>query len=185
MNCKEFLERYSEFRDRDEVGSEVSALESHLEGCESCRRYHQVVERGVDLVRSFDGPRPRADFEDRIRHRIYYAELMDHPHRRDGSSPLVALALAAAAVIASVGAWSSISDPGVPTARLPGITAATPTSGVIPEPIPLQPRSASATRSPAFLTGTDLWSQSSELLYEHSTLYHRYRQGTFVRTGLH
>lgn len=187
MTCQEFLERYSEFRDAEEVDSDVGVFTTHLDACPSCRRYHEVVERGVELARSFSGPSPRGDFSQRLRHRIYHADLVSERRRRDGSSPLVAVALAAAAVLAGVGAWGSISTVvSSPSVDLPGITASAPTSATSElRPRPIQSRTEGIQRSPAFLNQSNLWSESSTLLYEHSSLYHRYRDGALIRTGLH
>ncbi len=183
MNCQEFLERYSEFRDIDEADTEPDSFEAHLDSCPACRRYHEVVERGVELARSFSGPPIREDFEDRLRHHIYHADLVAHTRRRDGSSPLIAVALAAAAILAGVGAWGPISTiTTAPTVDLPGISASAPQVRTILEPQPVQ---QSPERSPAFLNHSNLWSESNTLLYEHSNLYHRYRDGTLIRTGLH
>ncbi|TVP54510.1 MAG: hypothetical protein EA351_12985 [Gemmatimonadales bacterium] len=183
MNCQEFLERYSEFRDFDEADTDLDSFKTHLDSCPACHRYHEVVERGVELARSFTGPSPREDFEDRLRHRIYHADLVAQTRRRDGSSPLIAVALAAAAVLAGVGAWGPISTiTSAPTVDLPGISASAPQVRTIPGPLPVR---ESAERSPAFLNHSNLWSESNTLLYEHSNLYHRYRDGTLIRTGLH
>lgn len=186
MHCEDFLERYSEFRDRDENDTDVSVFEAHIAECQSCRRYHEVVERGVGLVRSLSGPRPRSDFTDRLRHRIYHADLTAGEPRRDASSPFIPFALAAAALLAGVGVWGPISSAMTPPAvALPGVSAAEPAPPPSFQPLMSGEQLEPGVRNPAFLTRSDLWDQPNALLYEHSPLYHRYREGSLIRTGLH
>lgn len=186
MHCEEFLERYSEFRDRDENEADVSVFEAHIAECQSCRRYHEVVERGVGLVRSLPGPQPRSDFTDRLRHRIYHADLSASEPRRDASSPFIPFALAAVAVLAGVGVWGPISSAMTPPAvALPSVSASEPAPAPSRQLIRSGEPIESGVRNPAFLTRSDLWDQPNVLLYEHSTLYHRYREGNLIRTGLH
>ncbi len=188
MNCDEFLERFSEFRDREVADEESTAFEGHVAECDSCRRYREVVDRGVEVARSLEGLRPRSDFQERLRHRIYHADLTEAKKGRSGSSPFVTLALAGAAVLAGIGAWgpmaTTVFQP--PAVELPPISASAPASEAHLVPIQTGDRTVPATRSPAFLSQSDLWAQSGQLLYEHSTLYHRSRAGTLIQaTGLH
>lgn len=74
MNCEEFHERYSEYRDERTAADELREFERHLEECETCARYHRVICRGVEVFRDLPSPSPSPDFYDRLKHRIYHLE---------------------------------------------------------------------------------------------------------------
>lgn len=74
MNCQEFQERYSEYRDERTAGEELERFERHVQECESCARFDRVVSRGVEVFRDLPSPSPSPDFYDRLRHRIYHLE---------------------------------------------------------------------------------------------------------------
>lgn len=95
MDCDEFLRGYSDFRDRRHPRPVLSRFESHLEGCESCRRYDRVVRRGVHVLRTLPCPCPSSDFVPRLRHRIYHLEdgiPMSDRATSGGSAALTAMA---------------------------------------------------------------------------------------------
>ncbi len=74
MNCEEFHERYSEYRDERTAADELREFERHLEECEACARYDRVISRGVEVFRDLPSPSPSPDFYDRLKHRIYHLE---------------------------------------------------------------------------------------------------------------
>lgn len=74
MNCQEFHERYSEYRDERTAPDELREFERHLQGCETCGRYDRIVSRGVEVFRDLPSPSPSPDFYDRLKHRIYHLE---------------------------------------------------------------------------------------------------------------
>lgn len=186
MDCNEFLERYSDFRDGADLGPEpeaggAQAFEAHLEACPTCRRYHEVIEQGTNLLRDL-GPLPlQDDFRDRLQHRIYSADLSQRRPRDLGTATPLMIGLAAAGVVAVVAAWGPMLEAvaPVPTASLPAISAA------VPEAVLLRPAvSGGANRAPAALVQPDFWAQSHQLLYEHSPLNQRNRDGGIVRAGV-
>lgn len=205
MNCTKFLELYSDFRDGELESDQTALVRSHLESCSECARYHEVVDRGAELLRSVGGPAPRGDFDDRLRHRIYQADLeaSRRPRGYQASGPLT-VAFTATAVLVGVAVWGPLVQGSMsPEAAqpLPGITAAAPpaeslSAGAMSEasfagnrllPSPdLRPASASTSSAgPAFLTDSDLWGGANVLLWEYSSLYHRSRSGRLIQTGLH
>lgn len=96
MECDEFLEGYSSYRD-GRLGDEGRRrFERHLDGCSSCARYDRVIRRGTEIFRNLPRARPSADFLPRLRHRLY--------HLQDGIPLEVARGGgAAAAAVAAVG----------------------------------------------------------------------------------
>lgn len=74
MNCEEFQERYSEYRDERAAADELARFEDHVQECEACARFDRVVSRGVEVFRDLPSPSPSPDFYDRLKHRIYHLE---------------------------------------------------------------------------------------------------------------
>lgn len=74
MDCDEFLEGYSDFRDRRLAPPEGRRFREHFERCDSCRRYDHVLRRGVRVLRSLPSPRSSCEFLPRLKHRIYHVD---------------------------------------------------------------------------------------------------------------
>ncbi len=74
MECKEFLEGYSAFRDGLLEEAEREAFRAHRERCESCARYDRVVRKGTEVLRDLPPVDPPSDFLARLQHRIYHIE---------------------------------------------------------------------------------------------------------------
>jgi Putative zinc-finger len=102
IDCCDFLDRYSDFRDRLLAPGESEAFESHLAGCESCKRYDRVVAGGIQALLRLPEVTPSPDFADRLGDRLSHLE-----GALDGGSSSgapVALVIAVAATIAGA-AW--------------------------------------------------------------------------------
>jgi hypothetical protein len=66
MNCREFLARYTDFRDGlISAPREVRRFARHLATCEACRRYDEALRHGVGALRE-----PRPEFDDDFRRRL-------------------------------------------------------------------------------------------------------------------
>lgn len=94
MDCDQFLEGYTDYRDDWLDPGERERFDAHLEECESCARYDRVVQRGLEIFRDLPEVTPSSDFLPRLRHRIYHIEdgiplRSAHP---GGSAALVAVA---------------------------------------------------------------------------------------------
>ena len=74
MECKDFLEGYSAYRDGLVDEAERDAFREHRERCESCARYDRVVRKGTDVLRDLPPVDPPSDFLARLQHRIYHIE---------------------------------------------------------------------------------------------------------------
>jgi anti-sigma factor RsiW len=180
MNCNEFVDRYSEYHDDEGSLPDRERFEAHLASCGTCRRYRDVVVRGTSLLRELPEPPYREDFRDRLQHRLYLSEVEDRPGRSPGMTTPVTLGLAAAAILTVAATFGALADAvlPLPEASLPPIMASVPPGQVVPASIP------GSARAPAALVQPDYWVQSHTLLYEHSSLYHRSRQGGLVRAGI-
>jgi hypothetical protein len=59
MNCSEFLELYTDYRDgRLESASVARLVREHLRDCDTCMRYDAIICRGVMTLRSTDELEP-------------------------------------------------------------------------------------------------------------------------------
>ncbi|MCG8469229.1 MAG: zf-HC2 domain-containing protein [Gemmatimonadetes bacterium] len=94
MVCKEFIDRYTDYRDELLSSDERARFEEHLEDCESCRRYERVLSRGLTLWRGLPVASASPDFLPRLQHRLYHVEDAGKlsTRRHLGSAALVAVA---------------------------------------------------------------------------------------------
>jgi hypothetical protein len=199
MDCREFIARFSEYYDGTGGADETGRMEAHLEVCASCRRYHRIVTKGGQLLRSLPSPELPPDFEPRLQHRIYHVADEAALARTVSSGTTGATAFAMALLLTAV-AWSpSMKDTG-PAADLTPIL----TPIEVPSVDPFGPSAAGgggATLTPEFnaprslfgppnrLTGDQqqpesgqrLWVHTHSLLYEYSPLSEKYRQDTRLR----
>jgi anti-sigma factor RsiW len=182
MTCSDFLAGYSAYHDGDASEEQRDAFEGHLASCPSCRRYRDVVTRGVELLRSLPAPTPRHDFRPRLQHAIYHEDA--ERARRRSSSSLAgtgAMTLVAAVAILAGILWTPVLFEEGTAVELPPVVVNTPpaTSPASREdPVPLR-----YSTEPASFLDSNLWAQPNTLLFEHSTLQ-RKREGSMVRTGL-
>lgn len=188
MTCSEFLAGFSDYYDSDPGASSRGRFEEHLRACRSCARYRDVVDRGVEALRSLPPSPLREDFRDRLRHSIYdYEEERRHSGGTLGASPVM-LMVAAAAVVAAVlgGPFLFRREPSVEIA--PIVVQRPPEPRPRPQPSLLDPIPEAPTvrvvQDTPRLEALELWERSNALLYEHSPLYQRYRDPGLVRTGL-
>jgi hypothetical protein len=71
MECPEFLDRYTEFRDGVvTTPRDRRRFERHLAGCETCRSYDTAVRRGVLALQGAATLSPSADFRARLDARL-------------------------------------------------------------------------------------------------------------------
>jgi predicted anti-sigma-YlaC factor YlaD len=103
MNCREFLERHSDYLDDHLAQDEAARWQEHVHQCVSCARYDRVVRRGTDVLRTQPEIEARRDLDVRVLHRALDAADPTAPDRWVGG----AFALAIAAVLAII-AWSPV-----------------------------------------------------------------------------
>ena len=81
MRCSEFLLRYSDFRDETIADQQVRwRFIVHLSDCPRCARYHEVITKGVDFLRSCDQIEPSPSFRPSLARRLAAAVLHPDPH---------------------------------------------------------------------------------------------------------
>lgn len=124
LDCSEFLEGYSGFRDGT-LGEVRSAdFEEHLGVCDACARYDRVIRDGVALVRELPEIEPSYDFLPRLQHRIYHLE-DDRARARQGSGASAVLISGIALAIGAT-AWAPLLRGGAPVVELPPVVAHAP-----------------------------------------------------------
>ena len=97
MICREFLDRYTEFRDGlITAPRELRRFQRHLVQCSSCRRYDAALRRGVAALQDIEAIEPSADFRRRLEARLA-AE-----HARAGAVPARAGLVAAMLVLVAL-----------------------------------------------------------------------------------
>lgn len=193
MDCREFIARFSEYYDGMGEADETGPMEAHLETCSSCRRYHRVVTRGGQILRSLPTPELPTDFEPRLQHRIYHVADEAALARTVSSGTTGATAFAMAVLLTAV-AWSpTMKEAGPPTELVPVDVQS-------PDPGPSAGGGGGAVLAPDFTaprslfgplnvltdghpaeTGQSLWVHTHSLLYEYSPLSEKYRQDTRLR----
>ncbi len=197
MTCSEFLAQYSDYLDREAEAEARSAFEKHLATCASCRRYDEVVNRGLSLLHELPPPNLRGDFRDRLRHSLYAIDeekrvRRHRPHPATGGG---AMALVAAVAIVVGVAWTPSLWDTNPSVDLPTIVVGAPAISVEarplealpldPGPLGLQPVPPTLRSRPSLIQEADLWEGAGILLYENSPLFQRHRgSGTLIQTGL-
>ena len=169
MNCSEFVARFTDYVDGDAPPEDVGAMEEHLGGCESCRRYKTVVENGAALLRSLPAPELREDFEPRLQHRLYHVHeersLSEHATSRTPAFAVFGIALLLTAV-----AWSPLLRGSAPVVQLePIVVDRAPVAPRI-RPVSTQRRPLQLRSEPALDEG--LWDDTR--FYEYTPLSRRY-----------
>ncbi len=170
MNCSDFVARFTDYVDDAAPPALVQAMEEHLDGCVSCRRYQAVVEHGAELLRSLPAPELREDFEPRLQHRLYHVqeELTLSTH---ATSRTPALTVFAIAVLLTAVAWSPLLREGAPVVELEPIVVNRAPPAPRIRPAALQARAIEPRVAPTLDAG--LWEDTR--LYEYSPLSRRYQ----------
>jgi hypothetical protein len=130
MDCRTFVEGFSEYRDELLPLPERLDFEAHLRACGSCSRYERVVRAGVEVLAS--GPEVRVSdrFMERLQHRLHHVDDEMARERWRRASPRRSLFARSAAVAAAAGAIalapSLLSRGPATVTRLPAVVAAAP-----------------------------------------------------------
>jgi hypothetical protein len=132
VDCSDFLERYSSYRDGDLDEEDRGGFEAHMRVCASCARYDRVIREGVRLYLDVPELTPSEDFLPRLQHRLYHVDEEMHGPGRTGSGASALLTLGIAVLIATA-AWVPALRPKPALLQLPPIAARAP---LPPEPLP-------------------------------------------------
>lgn len=129
VDCAEFLDSYSDFRDGLLPLERRGGFERHVQTCDSCARYDRVVGGGVQVFRSLPGLAPSPDFEARLLHRLH---VMDVSGGRHGSGASLAVTLMICLTLGA-GAWlPAFRAGGGEPVRMPPIVAHAPYHDLTP-----------------------------------------------------
>jgi hypothetical protein len=132
VNCSDFLQDYSSYRDGLGDDRRMGEFQAHLRACDSCARYDRVIGGGVELVRDLEPVEASSDFMDRLQHRIYHVDEEMRVARRASSGASMMVTIAIAALIGAT-AWAPTIRSEVPVIDLPPVVASAP---VRVEPLP-------------------------------------------------
>ncbi len=181
MDCSDFLSRFSEFYDAPPGAPARRAAEAHMEECEKCARYSQVVSRGVKLLQAMPRVELGESFRPRLQHRLFHIDDGDVAvHATSSSAVPVAAALGMAILLAFI-AWYPSFGRATPEVSLPAIIVSAPPAG---EPLITTDAFGMPVAAPRAL-GSGLWSNPNTLLYEYSPMSERSRNNSMLRrTGL-
>lgn len=183
MTCQSFLQGFSEYRDGVADPAVRRAAEGHLRSCADCRRYRDVVERGLEVLRETRGPELPADFEARLRHRLFHVDEEEALHRHV-TSAATGFSVLGVALLLSVVAWSPVLVPQEPEVELSPIVVSS-----APNPFGFRPAWFAApppSGAARFAGDADLWSDTHTLLFQHSSLSQSSQQRARLRrTGVH
>src|SRR5687767_3065969 len=114
MDCVDFLDGYSGFRDGVLPPAERERFQAHLDGCGDCARYHRVVGQGTRVLRDLPALEVSDDFQDRLKHRLWHedARRLQSGRRRAAAAAVASLAaaagLAAAVLLPALGGGSTV-----------------------------------------------------------------------------
>ena len=166
MDCKRFLERFSEFHDGE--AADAVAFERHARECAGCRRYAEALKRSLALLRILPRVAVSEDFHPRLQHRVYH--LQEDLARRRHGAPFTRLGVAVAATaLLALAVWGPEFLRDTPEVALPPIVVSTPPPTRVAAPSATV-RYRSIRLLDSSLDGGDLWSRA---LYEYSPLAER------------
>ncbi len=72
MECREFLARYSEFLDGELGESKHGKFIDHIETCEKCSTYHEILSDGLHSYQGQQEVHLSDDFSLRLQHRLFH-----------------------------------------------------------------------------------------------------------------
>lgn len=182
MTCSEFIDGFSEYYDGVAPAEVAAEAEAHAASCETCRRYHDVFDRGRTLLRSFPEIEVTDDFHPRLRHRLFHVDDEDALAPGTAGSATTAGTALGMALLLVMAAWAPVmwTEPEVDLAP---IVVSRPEA----RPVRLQvvPVSVLPRGGPSALEAAtaDIWQHSNSLLFQHSRLNGR-RSAALARTGL-
>ena len=138
VDCRWFVETYSEYRD-GRLGLAVrTAVQAHMASCEACRRYDRVIRTGVSVLREEDAPAPsRSVGVTRLRNRAWAIENRESMALGSAGSGITTLGVALVAIVLGSFAWLPLVGAGTsadatPEFELAPIVAAVPESSAPP-----------------------------------------------------
>ena len=115
MDCREFLQRYSEYDDSLIPPAEADRFRAHMAVCASCTRYDRVLRKGRMVARQLTDPEPSDDFLPRLQLRLRRERRAVERRRPLARGAAVAAGLAAATVLMAAAMAVPLMGPGAST----------------------------------------------------------------------
>jgi hypothetical protein len=162
VDCRDFLDSYSDFRDGLLTTVVMNGFENHLRECESCARYDRVVGGGVQVIRSLPPLAPSPEFQTRLLDRLRFMDIQAGEHASGASMGLTLLIC----IAIGVSAWLPTLRPETDPVRLPPMVAHAPYHDLAPvlmRGAPVAAPSPPFTIQPAFYGQGLLLDQSAAL----------------------
>jgi anti-sigma factor RsiW len=126
IDCSTLIRDFSDYRDGLMEPSRAASVEAHLRECESCSRYADVVERGVDVYRGFSTIEPSPDFLSRLEDRLHLVDLEARRAYRPDSSLASSGVVVLLVLLMAAAAWAPVVRLRTPVHSLPPIAAHAP-----------------------------------------------------------
>lgn len=170
VDCSQFLDGYSDFRDETLDPGISQRFELHLLECAGCARYHRVVCRGVEVFREIPPLAPAPDFLPRLQHRLFHLkdELSEFDTR---SSPASLFLVAAVASILAISAWlPALRDQSLAAVPLPPVAAVAPQPPQLPAVFRAGPLLMPAAPAPAYRPELLRQASASTVFFRYSPL---------------
>lgn len=185
MTCSEFIEGFSDYIDGVSNIDVIEAAKTHLQDCESCRRYEHTYRRGVTLLKGFSDIEVHDGFEPELERRLRRdtALALESLGRRPAFSGSPMTMVLGMALVLVGAAWSPFLFSGGEEVDLRPIRAAAPqsralTAGRVELGFPTSRRD----RSQGEFATVELWDEPSSLLRQYAPVMRGYTAGP--RLGL-
>ncbi len=183
MDCREFIEGFSDYADGLLSETERAAFDTHRERCPECARYARVLDEGRTLLQAFSGVPVDEDFDARLESRLHRVRDEVATARSMGSGGSTTAVLSIAAVLLVV-AWSPLVLFQTHEVELAPIwvtrPAPRPVGAIRLPPVSVVPASTSPS---ALELDRDLWAESAALFAEYAPIRQRYRAGRLLRAS--
>lgn len=125
-DCREFLDRYSDYRDGRLGDDGRSFFIGHLAECTTCRRYDRVIRKGVDVLRKNSQGTPCRRLTVVEARRLAAAFDKESLALGTAGSGLTITAAALVAMLMAAAAWSPFFSGQTPEVEMPPVVAGAP-----------------------------------------------------------
>lgn len=125
-DCREFLDRYSDYRDGRLGDDGRSFFIGHLARCTRCRRYDRVIRKGVDVLRKNSQGSPRSRLTVVEARRLAAAFDKESLALGSAGSGVTIVAAGLVALLMAAVAWSPFFSGRTPEVAMPPVVAGAP-----------------------------------------------------------
>ena len=140
LNCRWFVETYSDYRDGGLGIAAQTAVHAHMASCEPCRRYDRVIRTGVSVLREEEAPARRRNVRlIPLRNRAWAMEQREYMALGSAGSGIATLGVALVAVVLGSFAWLPLVGAGSFAAATPEFEMAPVVAAAPESPVPARP----------------------------------------------